>query len=393
MQPPVTLIPEDQHKTKQGFTSWVHILIFIMASNRAIVNAPEQNLTHIDFQVLSWAGWGAGCSSPAVPHPWISMWNRAGGGPWDIGNTSLWIQGSQPEPAESLALLQPGLVLYGGTRAQAGDHGVLEVSQGTVAMLDRPEAALPAALLLVNGCCSPACPGLKDLGAASPWHSHRGAAQSRGHVTLRPPYSCSAVRKGHSSTWWKHHMLQNQGDSVVLDTHPCLSLPKTQDLPSVAPDGIVRQTMALHVLGLLQGYGSMSQYDPQPLSPIQCPWVMGEWPPHVPPQPRQRLLLLQVSAPLSAKGVNEGALLLLAFLVPFLWELIHLLLYFLHNNNSAAQGKFARGKKKKTMSANCGLFYLSEKGWKLEEDKCPLGVPCSCQHRGSAAGSSHDQLA
>lgn len=113
-------------------------------------------------------------------------------------------------------------------------------------------------------------------------------------------------------------MLQNQGDSVVLDTHPCLSLPKTQDLPSVAPDGIVRQTMALHVLGLLQGYGLMSQYDPQPLSPIQCPWVMGEWPPHVPPQPRQRLLLLQVSAPLSAKGVNEGALLLLAFLVPFL---------------------------------------------------------------------------
>lgn len=40
-------------------------------------------------------------------------------------------------------------------------------------------------------------------------------------------------------------MLQKQGDSVVLDTHPCLSLPKTQDMPSVAPDGIVRQTMAL----------------------------------------------------------------------------------------------------------------------------------------------------
>lgn len=40
-------------------------------------------------------------------------------------------------------------------------------------------------------------------------------------------------------------MLQNQGDSMVLDTHPCLSLPKTQDLPSVAPGGIVIKAMAL----------------------------------------------------------------------------------------------------------------------------------------------------
>lgn len=41
---------------------------------------------------------------------------------------NYWRRGSQTESAESLALFQPGLVLYGGTREQAGGHGVLEVS-------------------------------------------------------------------------------------------------------------------------------------------------------------------------------------------------------------------------------------------------------------------------
>lgn len=142
---------------------------------------------------------------------------------------------------------------------------------------------------------------------------------------------------------------------------------------------------------------AMAWYLSNTLSPSHPPTTHGWWVSgfHMSPsQPGQRLLLLKVSAPLSAKGVNEGALLLLAFLVPFLWESIHILLYFLHNNNSAAQGKFAQGKKK-TMSANCGLFYSPENGWKLEEcwDKSLLGAPCSCQHMGSAAGSSHAQLA
>lgn len=37
-------------------------------------------------------------------------------------------------------------------------------------------------------------------------------------------------------------MFQNQGDSMVLDTHPHLSLPETQDL---APGGILSLAMAL----------------------------------------------------------------------------------------------------------------------------------------------------
>lgn len=118
----------------------------------------------------------------------------------------------------------------------------------------RAEGALPAARLLVNGWCSssPAVvPQLSLPRSQGPsvlphhGHSHRGAAQNRGHSTLKSPYSCSDVRKGYSSTWWKHYVLQNQGDSTVLDTHPCLSLPKTQDLPSVAPGGNVSRAMAL----------------------------------------------------------------------------------------------------------------------------------------------------
>lgn len=53
--------------------------------------------------------------------------------------------------------------------------------------------------------------------------------------------------------------------------------------------------------------------------------------------------LPQVSAPLSAEGTKEGALLLLAFLVCFLRELINILLYFLHNNHSVQlRGNFTR---------------------------------------------------
>lgn len=43
-------------------------------------------------------------------------------------------QGSHTESAESLALFQPRLVLYGGTRKQAGGRGVLEVSWGRADM-------------------------------------------------------------------------------------------------------------------------------------------------------------------------------------------------------------------------------------------------------------------
>lgn len=115
---------------------------------------------------------------------------------------NYWRQGSQLKSAESLALFQPGLVPYGGTREQAGGHGVLEVSQEqqTCPTLCRAEPALPAALLLVNGWCSSACPGWGTLGAASLLALTQRGCTEQSHITLRPPYPCSAVRKGYLST-------------------------------------------------------------------------------------------------------------------------------------------------------------------------------------------------
>lgn len=91
-----------------------------------------------------------------------------------------------------------------------------------------------------------------------------------------------------------------------------------------------------HILGLQQGCGLSSQQGTHPPLPV----VVGELP--------QALLLPQGSALLSARVAKGGCQLLLAFPASFLGELINILLYFLHNHNSAAQGKPAQGKRKRT---------------------------------------------
>lgn len=107
---------------------------------------------------------------------------------------NYWRQVSQTESAEALALFQPWLVLYGGTREQAGGPGVLEVSQGTA---DVPHvqsrgcfaSSTVAGQWLVQlqpGSGATAQPAQEPgtLSAASPW-----ALTQRGCTKQRPQHT------------------------------------------------------------------------------------------------------------------------------------------------------------------------------------------------------------